>query len=309
MTKKTFKDIEVTHLSNGEKLSFRIHQYRGNEAGPLIAVSAAVHGDEVIGAEIIRRLSEQLDSLTVKGEIWLIPVVNPLAFEEVSRNTPLDMNNLNRLFPGDSKGWITDQLAYKFTREVLEKVDGFIDIHAGGRVPIVDYVYIHNDENLSKAFLSPFLYRPKQSYEGTTATITVARGVPSVTLEIGGGPNFEKDIKRGVDGILNQLIYLNVLEGEVKTVENQVVLTELVGIKPTQGGMLVPTMDFSAVNQIIEGEKVLANIYNPKTFELLETISTPFKKNVIILMRGFVGTVNSGDYGWMIGNMETIENE
>ena len=306
--KKVFKEVEVTHLSNGEKVTFGIHKYKGGTDGPIVAVSAAVHGDELIGAEIIRRVGKELEQRNVQGEIWLIPIVNALAFEEVTRNTPLDMNNLNRLFPGNPQGWITEQLAYQFTKEVLEKIDGFIDIHAGGRIPIVDYVYIHNDEGLSKAFLSPYLYRPNQNYEGTTATVTVERNIPSVTLEIGGGPNYEKDIQRGVEGILNQLVYLNVLEGELKTVGNQVILTELVGIRPIQGGMLVPAIDFSSVNQIIEGNQKLADIYNPKTFELLETIRAPFAKNVIILMRGYVGTVNSGDYGWMIGNMETIEN-
>lgn len=64
----------------------------------------------------------------------------------------------------------------------------------------------------------------------------------------------------------------------MKTVENQVVLTEIASIRPTQGGMLVPAFDFSYVNKIIEGQQTIAEIYNPKTFELLETIKAPFEK-------------------------------
>ncbi|WP_042476323.1 succinylglutamate desuccinylase/aspartoacylase family protein [Bacillus ndiopicus] len=307
--KKTYEEVEVTHLSNGEKVTFGVHKYKGAAEGPIVGISGAVHGDELIGAEIIRRVAKELENYELKGQVWLIPIVNQLAFENVTRNTPLDMNNLNRVFPGDEKGWITDQLAFKFTKEILEKIDAFIDIHAGGKIPIVDYVYIHNDEGLSKAFLSPYLYRPAISYEGTTATVTTQLNIPSVTIEIGGGPNYEKDIKRGVEGIINQLVYLKVIEGEVKTVENQVVLTEIASIRPTQGGMLVPAFDFSYVNKVIEGPQTIAEIYNPKTFELLETIKAPFEKNVMILMRGYVGTVNSGDYGWMLGNMESKEND
>lgn len=307
--KKTYEELEVAHLSNGEKVHIPIHKLIGNEEGPIIGVSAAVHGDEVIGTEIIRRVSEELESKHIKGEIWLMPIVNHLAFESLTRNTPLDMNNLNRVFPGDPKGWITEKLAYVFKEKVLKNLDGYIDIHSGGAVPIVDYVYIHNDEDLSKAFLSPYLYRPATMSEGTTATITGELGIPSVTIEIGGGPNFEKDIVRGVEGVINQLAYLKAIEGEVKKKSGQVILTDLIGIKPTQGGLLVPGFTFDSVNEIIEGEQVLAKIYNPKTFELLETIKTPFKKNVIILMRGFLGKVSPGDYGFMIGNMETIEND
>lgn len=304
---KSYEELEITHLSNGEKVIIPIHKFKGESSGPVVAISALVHGDEIIGAEIIRRVSGELADKKVYGEIWLIPIVNQLAFEGLSRNTPLDMNNLNRLFPGDPNGWISDQIAYSFTKNVLEKVDAFIDIHAGGAVPIVDYVYIHNDENLSKAFLSPYLYRPAVNYEGTTCTVTNELNIPSVTIEIGGGPNFEKDVVRGVEGILNQLVYLKAIEGELKTIENQVVLTEITGIRPTQGGMLIPGFSFDYVNEVIEGQQVLAEIYNPKTFELLETIKTPFEKNVIILMRGFIGKVNSGDYGFMIGNLESAE--
>jgi len=64
---------------------------------------------------------------------------------------------------------------------------------------------------------------------------------------------------------------------------------------------------FFVVGKEIEGKKVLANIYNPKTFELLETIETPFEKNIVVLMRGLLGKVNPGDYGYMIGNLETAE--
>lgn len=304
---KIFEEIVVSHLSNGEQITIPVHKYKGSKPGPIVGISAAVHGDEIIGSEIIRRVANELSTKEISGEIWLLPIVNQLAFESLTRNTPLDMNNLNRLFPGDPNGWISDQIAYKFTKEILEKVDFYIDIHSGGAVPIVDYVYIHNDEELSKAFLSSYLYRPKVNYEGTTATVTGSLNTPSVTIEIGGGPNYEKDIKRGVDGVINQLRYTRNINEELLTLDGQIVLTEIAGIRPTQGGILVPGFNFESVNKKIEGKQVLAEIYNPKTFELLETIETPFDNNVVILMRGYVGKVNSGDYGFMIGNLDTAE--
>ena len=304
---RTYEEILVTHLSNGEKVTLPIHTIVGAKPGPVLGISAAIHGDEIIGTEIVRRIFDQIDEENLHGTLLLLPVANSLAFESLTRNTPLDMNNLNRVFPGLEDGWITEILAHSITKNFLDKLDYYIDLHAGGAAPIVDYVYIQNDEALSRAFNFPLLYRPSDVYEGTTATYTVGKGIPSVTVEIGGGPNYLKDVERGVKGIENCMKHLEMIPGTPVKHENQVVLTEIKIIRPKQGGLLVPTYDFESVGTEIEGKQVLANIYNPKTFELLETIETPFERNVIVLMRGLVGKVNPGDYGYMIGNLETAE--
>ncbi len=302
-------EIVVTHLSNGAPVKLLIHTIRGQKPGPVLGLSAVIHGDEIIGAEILRRVYERLDEAELSGTVKMMPVANPLAFESLTRNTPLDMNNLNRVFPGDPKGWVTDQLAHSIVTNFLDTIDAYIDLHAGGAVPIVDYVYIQNDEALSRAFNFPVLYRPAHPYEGTTATYTTSKGIPSVTVEVGGGPNYAKDVERGVEGIFNCMRHLKMLPGEVTPAPKQVVVTEIASIRPTQGGIMVPGFDFSAVGTVIEGEQVLARTYNPQTFEELEVIRTPFKRNLVILMRGTIQKVNAGDYGFMIGNLDTIEGE
>ena len=85
--------------------------------------------------------------------------IDPPAFEANRRNTPIDDLNLNRLFPGDRGGWFSEQLAAAITSEFLTKVDVLIDIHSGGDRPTVDYIYIRNAEELSRAFGSKVLYR------------------------------------------------------------------------------------------------------------------------------------------------------
>ncbi|WP_342506089.1 succinylglutamate desuccinylase/aspartoacylase family protein [Sporosarcina sp. FSL K6-2383] len=304
---RTYEEIFVTHLSNGEKVTLPIHTIVGEKPGPVLGISAVIHGDEIIGAEIIRRIYNQIDESELSGTIMLLPVANSLAFESLTRNTPLDMNNLNRLFPGKEDGWSSEILAHSITKNFLDKVDHYIDLHAGGAVPIVDYVYIQNDEALSRAFNFPLLYRPTDIYEGTTATYTVAKGVPSVTVEIGGGPNYNEHVERGVQGIVNCLKHLQMIPGTAEKREDQVVLSEITIIRPKNGGMLVPEFDFEAVGQEIKGQQVLCNIYNPKTFDLIETIKTPYERNIVVLMRGLIGKVNPGDYGYMIGNLETAE--
>lgn len=306
---REYIEVPVTHLSNGVKVTLPLHTIKGAKPGPVLGLSAVIHGDEIIGAEILRRVYARLQEEQLSGTVLLLPVANPLAFESLTRNTPLDMNNLNRVFPGDPQGWVTDQLAHVIATEFLDKLDAYIDLHAGGAVPIVDYVYIQNDEALSRAFNFPVLYRPSQPYEGTTATYTTAKGIPSVTVEVGGGPNFEKDIERGVAGIFNCMRHLQMLPGEVEKAPKQVVVTEIKSIRPTQGGLMVPAFSFDAVGSVIEGEQVLARTYNPQTFEELEVIKTPYARNLVILMRGLLQKVSPGDYGFMIGNLDTAEEE
>lgn len=307
MTSRRLEEIEVTHFSNGLPLVLTMHTITGAKPGPVLGISAAVHGDEIIGAEILRRFFGRLNEEELSGTILLLPVANPLAFENLVRNSPLDMNNLNRVFPGMKDGWVTEQIAYTIVNKFLDKLDYYIDLHSGGAQPIVDYVYIQNDEAMSRAFNSPVLYRPAHPYEGTTATYTVAKRIPSVTVEIGGGPNYEPYVERGVAGIFNVLRYLKMLPGDVVPRPKQTVVTEIGTIRPTQGGLFVPALSFDKVGAILEGETELGRIYNPATFEELEVLRTPYRRNLVILMRGQVEKISSGDYGFMIGNLDTAE--
>src|SRR5699024_9687692 len=96
-------------------------------------------------------------------------------------------------------------------------------------------------------------------------------------------------------------------EGEVQKRDDQIVVTEIANILPHHGGLMVPNFEFDMVNQVIEGKQLLSTTYNPLTLEVVEEIYTPFEKNLVILMRGQLNKVNPGDYGFMIGNLDTAE--
>ena len=128
-----------------------------------------------------------LTAVEISGTLIMLPVCNPLSLESLSRNTPLDMLDLNRTFPGTDEGWLTDRISHALTTKFLTHIDYYIDIHAGGTFPVVDYCYAINDERFARAFLCQLLYRPKQMYHGVRAAVTLARGVPSVVIELGGG--------------------------------------------------------------------------------------------------------------------------
>lgn len=307
MNKIEYTEIPVCFLANGLELKLPVHIIEGNEKGPTVGITACVHGDETIGVEIVRRVYEELKNKDIKGTVKIMPLANPLAFEDAARNTPIDRTNMNRIFPGRYSGTLTDIQARKIADEFLLDLDAYIDVHAGGQDPVVYYTYIVNDEEFSKASLSKILYRPAQDYVGTTATFTKPKGIPTVTIECGGGPNDQKYIDQGVEGILNMLRQKKVIDEEVKTRDDQITVRHIEHVNPHHGGLLVPGLTYDSVNEIVEGKVTLAKIYNPKTFELIEEIKAPYDKNLIILMRGSTNRVLPGDFCFMIGDLNSVE--
>src|SRR5206468_4014776 len=146
------------------------------------------------------------------------PCANPLAYQANSRHTPLDMLNLNRVFPGDPDGWFTERLAEVITRRLLSSLDAYVDLHSGGAFPTVDYVYVFTDERLSRSFGSRFLYRPAQPFAGTAAGVVAARGRPAMVVELGGGDVDQREyVERGVRGLLDVMRALDMLAGPPAT--------------------------------------------------------------------------------------------
>ena len=172
-----------------------------------------------------------------------------------------------------------------------------------------DYVYIWTDEKLSRAFGSKILYRPAPDkdgtvFTGTTKSVTIdKRNIPAVVIELGGGIVDQSPyVKRTVDGVLNMLCHLGVIPGDVKPAPKQVVVDEIAGIRPTQGGWLEPLCP--PLGETIKKGELLGRVVSPYTFETLEEIPTPFDKGIMILSHLSRNLVESGDYGFMVGNLE-----
>ena len=305
--KQKTQQIKLGTLASGFDLTIPILIAEGITPNPIVGISAAVHGDEIVGVQILRELWSLLAREQIQGSVWLMPVVNPLAFEYLTRNTPLDMLDINRTFPGNASGWISEQMAHAISEQYLSRLDYYIDIHAGGTFPLVDYCYSLNDDDFARAFHSKLLYKPAQLYQGTTAAVTLKRNVPTVVIEIGGGyEQQEEQVKRGVSKICNMLRYAGVLRGAVEAPPSQTLLREMSVMRPKNGGLCYPVRPFPP-GEHLEGRVKLAEIVSPYSFESLETLETPFEKNVVVLSRNYVTRVNPGDYTFMIGNLATAE--
>lgn len=303
---KSFSWLPVTTLASGMQLRLPMHQITGAQPGPMLGVTAGIHGDEYLPVEVVRRLITEIEPADLRGTILAIPVTNPLAFEAQTRNTPIDMLNLNRVFPGDPGGWLTEQLAAVVSEQFLPQIGYLIDLHAGGGQPTVDYVYIQNDEALSRAFGFPVLYHPPYPFTGTLAEVAVPRGIRCVVVEMGGGMLAnESYLARGLRGVYNVLKHLGMLPGKPETPPRQTVVTNMSIIRPRFGGLLYPGVTLDDIGRIVPGGTVLGTVISPYTFETLEEIRAPFAHSLMILLRGALTKVHPGDYAYMVAEALT----
>lgn len=300
--------IPFVHLADGSQATLSIHEI-GSGKGLIVGISGAIHGNEPTGSEIILQLFRQLRDIPVNGTIWLLPVANPHAFAKNRRFTPLDEINLNREFPGDYGGTYSQKLADVLAREFLGKIDVHIDLHSGTDRPTVDYVYINNDEALSRSFGSHVLYRSKEgmagtTFSGTTKAVTIdRRNIPAAVIELGGGIVDQRPyVARGVAGVLNMLRHLRTIPGEVAPAPAQTVVRSISLIRPTHGGWL--ETEAPALGEEIAGGAVLGRVVSPYTFEELEVIRSPVKRGIMILSHLTRNLLESGDYGYMVGDLD-----
>lgn len=299
---------KITTLADGTDAVLHMTDLVGEESGPMVGISASVHGNENCSSQAIVDLYRILKNMKIKGTIRLVPVVNARATVANARFNPLDHLDLNRQFPGDPKGTFSQQLAATFSATFLGKIDMHIDLHSGTDRPTVDYIYLLNDEGFSRAFGSKVLYRPddgKQGtkFSGTTKDVTLPRGIPAVVVELGGGIVDQGPyIERIVSGVLNMLRHKGVIEGEETEPGDQIVINELAGIRPTKGGWIEPLSP--PLGDLVADGSPLFRVISPYTFEVLEEVTSPFKEGIMVMGHLTRNMVEAGDYGWMIGNLE-----
>lgn len=200
-------ELPIATLYNSAPVSLPVVVHRGREPGPTLFVSAALHGDEIIGVEIIRRLLKLPLLAQLAGTLLAVPVVNVMAFLHQSRYLP-DRRDLNRSFPGSETGSLAARLAHVFLREVVERSDYGIDLHTGAiHRPNLPQIRadLRNPVNLrlAQAFGAPLFLNSKPA-AGTLRETTTKRDIPVILYESGEALRFDETaIRIGVQGVLN----------------------------------------------------------------------------------------------------------
>lgn len=213
--------IPVAHLYTNTPVTLPVRVMRGRAAGPTLFISAALHGDEIIGVEIIRRLLVLPALKRMSGTLLAVPVVNTLAFLHQSRYLP-DRRDLNRSFPGSETGSLAARLAHLFLKEVVGRSDYGIDLHTGAiHRPNLPHIRadLGNPENLrlAQAFGVPLLLNSAPT-AGTLRQYTTEKGIPVLLYESSEALRFDEyAIRTGVRGVLNVMTALGMLPRPART--------------------------------------------------------------------------------------------
>ncbi len=213
-------EMPVAKLYTDTDISMPVHVVRGKKDGPTVFVSAAVHGDELNGIEIVRRLINKKSLKISHGTLILVPMVNVYGVLNQSRYMP-DRRDLNRCFPGSSKGSLAGRVAYKFLNEIVRQCQYGIDLHTGAihrsNLPQIR-ADLDDEETLSlaEAFGVPVLINSTLR-DGSLRQEAVESGTKILLYEAGEALRFnELSIRVGVKGIQNVLAYLGMTKTRIR---------------------------------------------------------------------------------------------
>ena len=214
-------DLPVADLYTSTSLNMPVQVICGRKAGPVLFVSAAIHGDELNGVEIVRRLLKRRILGSIRGTLIAIPIVNVHGFLNQSRYLP-DRRDLNRSFPGSKKGSIASRLADLFITQIVSKADYGIDLHTGAinrsNLPQIR-ANLDDPETLkiAEAFGVPVIIN-SDIRDGSLRACAYDRGMPVLIYEAGEALRFDEiSIRAGMRGIVNVMRQIGMLPLSRKT--------------------------------------------------------------------------------------------
>jgi len=287
-------NIELPKLYN-TPTQLPVKVIRGKKQGPVVFISAAIHGDELNGIEIIRRLRKLNILKRLQGTLILVPVVNVYGMMNLSRYLP-DRRDLNRSFPGNSKGSLAARIAKIFFDEIVKKCTLGIDLHTASihksNLPQVR-TNIENEYTfrLAKAFEAPVILH-SELRDGSLRSEAQEEGVPILLYEAGEALRFdETSIRIGVKGIVNVLRENGMLPKvpSKKRLKVPIVTKESKWIRSSVSGML---RTIKALGDTVKENEIIAYIDEPLGDDSYEVCS---QFNGIIIGKSEIPLIQEGD--------------
>jgi len=292
----TTVDIPVTKLYTHTDISIPIHVINGKKPGPSLFVSAAIHGDEIIGVEIIRRLLKHKTLNRLHGALIAIPVVNVHGFIDKSRYLP-DRRDLNRSFPGSDRGSLAARLAHLFISEIVAQCTHGIDLHTGAihreNLPQIR-ACLDNEEtaDLARAFGVPVIL-DSNLRDGSLRSAAVNLGIPMLLYEAGEALRFnEIAIRAGERGIMNVMRTLGMLPSQkVKKspLKEPYIARSSAWVRASTSGIFISSI---SLGDQIEAKSIVGSISDP--FGQSEvSVTAPYQG--IVIGKTNLPLVNEGD--------------
>lgn len=293
-TRKTV-DLPVSVLSDHTPVNLSVHVVHGRRPGPVIFVSAAVHGDEVIGVEIVRRVLRAPNTAHLSGTLLAVPIVNTFGFMNHSRYLP-DRRDLNRSFPGSSTGSLAARLASLFLEEVVCRSNVGIDLHSAAihrtNLPQIRVSPSKPDTlELAKVFGAP-LVLTSSLREGSLRQAAARKNIDILLYEAGEGLRFDElAVRSGVSGILRVMHHLGMISGKgvARPKAQPIESSSSYWLRAPAGGLL---RTFKTIGEDVPKGTVLGMVSDP--FGETETEITA-QYGGLIIGRTNLPIVNEGD--------------
>ncbi|MDP2687850.1 MAG: succinylglutamate desuccinylase/aspartoacylase family protein [Aequorivita sp.] len=299
-------DFSIAKLYTSTTVEIPIIISRSKIPGPTVLLTAAIHGDEINGVEIVRQLIARKLNKPKRGTIICIPILNVFGFLNGDRSFP-DGRDLNRVFPGTKSGSLASRVAYHFTKKILPHADYCFDFHTGGasRFNAAQIRIKPNDPKLlelAKIFNAPFTVYSntiEKSYRNTCQKM----GIPILLFEGGKSRESNKHIvKEGVEGVLRVLEHLDMLgkrhvapEPPAKTV----IIEKSKWVRAHRSGLLHVKID---CNKHVERGEFLATITDPYG-KMRFKVTSPNEGYIINVNQSPI--VNQGDAIFHISTINT----
>lgn len=235
-------EIPVAPMYTHDNLSISVQVVRGKRPGPVLFVCAAIHGDEINGVEIIRRLLKDPHLSRIQGTLVAIPIVNVYGFINHTRYLP-DGRDLNRSFPGSKRGSLTGRIAHTFLKEIIAQCTHGIDLHTGARHRSNFPQIRANLEDpatlaMTEAFGAPIAIDAKIR-DGSLRQAAGDIGVPVLLYESCEALRFDEIyIRAGVKGILSVMRHLGMLRKSRAQVKRPIISRNTSWIRAPESGIL-----------------------------------------------------------------------
>ncbi len=251
-------ELPLAKLPHGATGTVPCTVVHGRRAGPRLWLSGAVHGDELTGIEVIRRVLQQTKPASLRGTLVCVPMVNIFGVTSGSRYLP-DRRDLNRSFPGSDKGSLAGRLAQLLITEVIERCDFGVDIHSGSdhrhnlpqiRAGLSDA----RTAELAAAFGAPIMIDAHER-SGSLRGEAAARG-RAVLLYEGGPPHRydEEAIAVGVHGVLRVMKHLSMITKAPAPATPSLRSSRSRWSRAARGGLFLRTAPLGA--RVTQGEEV-----------------------------------------------------
>ncbi|MDR5867544.1 succinylglutamate desuccinylase/aspartoacylase family protein [Halomonas koreensis] len=212
-------DVPVARLYTHAPLHIPVEVVHGRQPGPVLLVCGGIHGDEINGVEIVRRLLRSRQIQRLRGTLIAVPIVNVFGFVQHSRYLP-DRRDLNRCFPGTEAGSLGGRMAALFRQQIVDQASHIVDLHTGAihRTNLPQIRARLNGggetERMADAFGAPVILNAELR-EGSLRHYAETHDIPVLTYEAGEALRFDEwAIAPGVRGVLRVMRRLGMLSGE-----------------------------------------------------------------------------------------------